>query len=398
MFDNLVPSSPLGMRIYLAIVLAVCPIAAPGAEPAPPISVKTPAFVPLPPGDVPRLRVKVIHSLPEPVIDGKTPGAEKIPGGFEGGNSVKVMINGRPQYHFFAHCYPTAGWGRSQLDHWVSDDGNTFRHVGVMLEDYEDKTTGLKHIFTAPMPFYCEKESRWYLSFGEFVVKIGGDWSSDGGTMWCAPAKETGLAGINGSYDFSKRYEFVTRQCLNKRPVSNSAPFQVKDGRWVVFVCPDGEVDRLSGHWPILLSFADSPLGPFRATSKPVVLPMLDPTGLTENPVLTKVRGPKTGHEYWVAVFDFLGPETGRYTPLNVFGFTWSDDGIHWPKEHGQIVNVDDGLPAGREGWWHTASAIRTPHQLLDEGDGLYTIFFTGTHAGGCFRPAGKVTVRLVED
>ncbi len=321
-----------------------------------------------------------------------------MPGGFEGGTSVKVLVNGKPQYHFFAHCYPTLGWGRSQLDHWVSDDGHRFRHVAVMLEDFEDQPAGLKHIYTAPIPFFHEKEDRWYLSYGEFVVKIGGDWSPSAGTMWCAPAQTAGLAGIEGTYDFNRRHEFVKRQSLNKRPVSNSAPFQLKDGRWAIFVCPDGEVSAQSGHWPILLSFGESPVGPFLATKEPIVLPMIEPTGLTENPMPTKVKGPKTGRDYWVAVFDFLGPECRGSVPQDVFGFTWSEDGLQWPKEHGQVVNVDDGLPPGQKGWWHTASAIRTPHQMLDEGGGIYTIFFTGQSRAGGFRAAGMLKVKLVEE
>jgi hypothetical protein len=349
----------------------------------------------------PRLRLEVLRTLPDPVIGKETTGAERIPGGFEGGNSVKVVIGGKSQYHFFAHSYPTLGWARSQLDHWMSDDGRQFRHVGVMRADYEDKATGVKHIFTAPIPFFAEKEDRWYLSYGEFVAKIGGGWSPSAGTMWCAPSKEAGLAGVAGPYDFGKRYEYVPRQCLNKRPVSNSAPFQVKDGRWAVLVCPNGEAGKDSGRWPILLSFAPTPLGPFPATPEPLVLPMIEPTGLTENPMPVKVKGPNSGRDYWVAVFDFLAPEVTSYVPKTVFGFSWSEDGIAWPKDHGQAVNVDDGLPKGQKGWWRGAWAIRTPHQMLDEGDGTYTIFFTGATTENYFqgfRAVGKVTVRLLEE
>lgn len=74
---------------------------------------------------------------------------------------------------------------------------------------------------------------------------------------------------------------------------------------------------------------------------------------------------------------------------------------INWPKDHGQAVNIDDGLAPGQTGWWRGAWAIRTPHMMVDEGDGTYTIFFTGAttnnyHAG--FRAMGKTTVRLIEE
>jgi hypothetical protein len=43
-----------------------------------------------------RLRLQIVKTLPKPVIHKDSPGAEKIPGGFEGGSSVKVTIDGKP--------------------------------------------------------------------------------------------------------------------------------------------------------------------------------------------------------------------------------------------------------------------------------------------------------------
>ena len=128
---------------------------------------------------------------------------------------------------------------------------------------------------------------------------------------------------------------------------------------------------------------------------------MIEPTGFTENPMPIKVKGPRSGRDYSVAVFDFLAPEVTSYVPKTVFGFSWSADGIDWPKDNGQVVNVDDGLPKGQQGWWRGAWAVRTPHQMLDEGDGTYTIFFTGATTENYFqgfRAVGKVTVRLLEE
>lgn len=354
-----------------------------------------PALIQQAHGQTPRLRLEVVNTLPEPVIGKGTPGAEKFPGGFEGGTSMKVIENGKAQYHFMAHAYPGLGWHRSQLDHWVSDDGLQFRHAGPMLEDFQ--AAGMKHIFTAPVPFYVEADKRWYLSYGEFADKTGKDWSPGTGSMWCAPSSVAGVAGIGGPYEFNKRREFVSAQSQGKRPVSNSNPFQLTNGRWAVMVCPDGPVNNDSGHWPILLSFADSPLGPFTATPEPVVAPMIEPTGYTENPMILKTKGPKSGREYYVAVFDFLAPEAANYMPRNVFGFSWSEDGLHWPKEHGQVVNLDNGLPKGQRGWWRGQGGVRTPHRMIEEGNGIYTVFFTGMGSEG-FRAAGKVTVRLVEE
>ncbi len=351
-----------------------------------------------------RLRLQVIKTLPNPVIHKNSPGAEKIPGGFEGGSSVKVTMDGKPEYHFFAHSYPKLDWSQSQLDHWVSGDGTTFRHAGVLLKNYRDKQAGLNHIYCAPVPFYDEKEARWYLFYGEFVNGV--TWTPDSGVMWCAASKTAGLQGINGLYDFPGHKAVPPGPRIPKEfvPVSIGVPFQVKDGRWATMICPNVTAksvkSQMPGQWPIVLGFATSPHGPF-AVSEIVSPPMIDPLGFTENPMPIKVRGPKSGREYWVTVFDFLAPEVTSFTPKNVFGFSWSDDGVHWPKEHGQAVNVDDGLARGERGWWRGAWAIRTPHRMIDEGDGSYTIFFTGgTNENHCadFRAVGKVTVKLIEE
>ena len=52
-------------------------------------------------------------------------------------------------------------------------------------------------------------------------------------------------------------------------------------------------------------------------------------------------------------------------------------------------------------GWWKGAWAIRTPHQLIDEGDGTYMVFFTGaTHENYFkgFRAVGRCQVQIIEE
>lgn len=356
-----------------------------------------------------RLRLEVVRTLPVPVIGKDTPGAETIPGGFEGGSSVKVMVDGKPEYHFFSHGYPKLDWSQSRLEHWMSSDGVNFRRVGVLLENYRDEKAGMNHIFCAPIPFYDDKSERWHLVFCEFVGPS--TWTGDSGIIWCAESKTPGMTGISGPYDFANRHVLVSKECPKigtATPVatSSSAPFKVKDGRWAVFVSTDYFIkDEKTGarkqQWPVMLNFAASPLGPFKPPQEAVVPPLIDPTGFIENPMPLKVRGPKSGRDYWVTVFDFLAPEVTPYTPKNVFGFSWSADGVHWPAENGQAVNIDDGLADGERGWWRGAWAVRTPHQMIDEGDGTYTIYFTGGSADNffsAFRAVGKVTVRVIEE
>ena len=356
-----------------------------------------------------RLRLEVVRTLPVPVIGKDTPGAAEIPGGFEGGSSVKVVADGKPEYHFFSHGYPKLDWSQSRLEHWVSSDGLKFRRASVLLENYRDEKAGMNHIFCAPIPFYNDKSERWHLVYCEFVGPS--TWTGDSGIIWTAPSQTPGKKGIGGPYDFANRSVLVPKHCAKigavaPLAVSSSAPFQVRDGRWAVLVSTDFFIkDEKSGarvqKWPQMLHFSESPLGPFEPPKEAVVPPLINPTGFIENPMPMKVRGPQSGRDYWVSVFDFLAPEVTPYTPKNVFGFSWSEDGVHWPAENGQAVNIDAGLAAGERGWWRGAWSVRTPHQMIEEGDGTYTVYFTGgsgEHHWGDFRAVGKVTVRLVEE
>jgi hypothetical protein len=106
-----------------------------------------------------------------------------------------------------------------------------------------------------------------------------------------------------------------------------------------------------------------------------------------------KLRGPVTGRDYWAIIFDYLRPEftEGKNSQI---GFSCSYDGLNWPEEHGQIVNINAGLAPGEQGWWRI---IRTPHQLIDEGDGTYTRFITGLYRNDFFA-VGMAKLKLAEE
>ncbi|MFM8984365.1 MAG: SGNH/GDSL hydrolase family protein, partial [Spartobacteria bacterium] len=210
-----------------------------------------------------RLRMEVVRALPVPVIGKDTPGMESIPGGFEGGSSVKVMVNGKPEYHLFAHGYPRLDWSQSRLEHWVSPDGANFRRASVLQENFRDEKAGMNHIFCSPVPFYDEKSERWNLIFCEFVAES--TWTGDSATIRRAQSKTPGKEGIGGPYDFENRSVFVPKQCakigaITPLATACSAPFQVQDGRWAVFVSTEFRTkDEKTGarqqKWPVMLNF-----------------------------------------------------------------------------------------------------------------------------------------------
>ncbi len=100
-----------------------------------------------------------------------------------------------------------------------------------------------------------------------------------------------------------------------------------------------------------------------------------------------------SGKEYWTVIFDFLKPEvtTGQNSTI---GFSCSEDGLKWPVENAQIINLEAGLPKDSEPWWRV---IRVPHQLCDEGNGIYTCFFSAYDRKGKFESIGKATFRIKE-
>ena len=373
------------------------------------------------------LRLEVIKTLPYPNIGSTTPGVEQFPGGFEGGSTAKVKIHGKTEYHFFATAMPTLGWGSSSLDHWVGDGHTNWHRVRVEQPTYKDKD-GNYQLFCAATPFFNQKQNRWYLYYGRYPCKI--DTWQPNGVIAAAPSKTSGMKGIRGPFDFPGQELFVPGVSYPAGTLSDqpSPPYQLADGNWAVFMGCDGghstgrgdmnydagwvwsatdtwpkgsDATQRPGHWWVAPTFGPTPLGPFTNATPFRSAPLIAPGGFNENPMPLRIRGPKTGKDYWVAVFDFLAPETAQYPEPNVFGFCWSEDGINWPKEHGQVVKIDEGLPKGQKGWWKGQWAVRCPHQMIDEGDGTYTIFFTGATTENYFagfRAVGSTRVRVIEE
>ena len=105
-------------------------------------------------------------------------------------------------------------------------------------------------------------------------------------------------------------------------------------------------------------------------------------------------KGPKTGKEYWTIIFDFLKPKvtTGSNSEI---GFSFSTDGLNWPTDNAQVIDMSKGLQKNEKPWWR---AIRVPHHLVDEGNGIYTCFFSAYDKNAKFEGIGKATFRIREE
>jgi len=144
----------------------------------------------------------------------------------------------------------------------------------------------------------------------------------------------------------------------------------------------------------VLIVKAKGPGGPFIYMPDHAPERLMDPTGFVENPMITMMKGPLSGRNYWTVIFDYLKPEV-TIGENSFIGFSFSEDGLKWPTGNAQIINLEKGLPDGSVRWWR---AIRVPHQLIDEGNGIFTCFFSAYDRKSEFEGIGKATLRLVEE
>jgi hypothetical protein len=107
-------------------------------------------------------------------------------------------------------------------------------------------------------------------------------------------------------------------------------------------------------HWLVGLASAPALSGPWSRVAQHSPLPI--ETRFIENPIVTPADGGG-----WLAVYDS--------NTADAIGWTWSADGIEWEKGDALVVQPHAGS-------W--AKDVRTPLGLVDEGNGRYTVFYTG--------------------
>jgi hypothetical protein len=346
-----------------------------------------------------KLYLELLKTEPVPVIDSLNPDSKEIPGGFEAGSTVKLTINGLTTYHMISTTMETVGstrWDHLRTEHWVSEDGFKWRRQKILFYPHFDSETGLWILTGSPFPYFDTIDNKWYIYFNYMAF--------NGIKVWDTPcllrragAKQNGLEGINGEFEFPG--EIVAHPGIayptDAEASSISPPFKAVDGNWYSFLGGGPKpLDNSSGKWWVALVKGAGPGGPFKYLSKYAPVPVMDPTGYVENPLLMKFNGPITGKEYWAIIFDYLKLEVTTRNNSEI-GFSFSRDGLNWPTENAQIIDLSKGLPRDANPWWR---AIRVPHQLVDEGNGIYTCFFSAYDRNVRFEGIGRATFRIVEE
>jgi len=346
-----------------------------------------------------RVHLELIKTESFPVIDSLNPDAKDIPGGFEAGSTVKLKLNGQTAYHMISTTMETVGkkrWDHMRAEHWVSEDGFKWHRQSKLFYPHFDSETGLWILTGSPFQYFDSIDNKWYIYFNYMAFNGIKTWNTPC-LLRRAGAKTLGPEGINGEFEFPG--EIVAPIGIayptDAAASSISPPFKAADGHWYSFLGGGTKpLTDTSGKWWVSLVKADSPKGPFIYQQQYAPVPVMEPTGYVENPLLMMFKGLKTGKEYWTIIFDFLKPEvtTGNNSDI---GFSFSANGLNWPTDNAQIIDLSKGLPKDVKPWWR---AVRVPHQLIDEGNGIFTCFFSAYDKSSQFEGVGRATFKIVEE
>ena len=325
------------------------------------------------------LSFELIEAPDAPVIGVDHPELGENRYGFEGGCVVKEA----GVYHIFiAEMAGDPFLVRMRIAHWSSPDARHWRRVGTLHETDGRATPGDNRFsLWGPMVIFNDDEGRWNLFYVGYRPGVGAkeELHMDG-QIWRAVSTTPGRSGIGGPYHDVG---------IILQPDAHSQPWEGQQGtdsfypwrvgtKWYGFY--GSHQYHPMGPWPVGLAEAPSLAGPWtRCTG-------LNPSPIepvfVENPLVYQI-----GTQF-VAVYDNCAPGDTYIPESRHVGCSVSDDGVHWPK--GFDVPVQP--PSGPAQW---SEDIRTPLGLVDEGDGTFTMIYTGRLRGEKFWPVGVARLRL---
>ena len=322
-----------------------------GTAPAPP----PPDTAPSDPLPAPRLVLDTQHSTP--VLTTRSPGAEDVRWGFEGGRVVKVSDT----YHLFtSEMVDDPMWVKMRLGHWTSPDRLTWSREGAVRESSgEFEGQDPRASLWSPLPIWDETEDRWNL-FHVAYHSAPGDGTefrlNHEGRIVRLVSETPGSEGIRGPWK---------DRGVVMKPGPDSLPWEGLQGTDSFFAWPVGDGWRAFygsarsevmpiEHWLVGPAEAPSLGGPWRRVAEDNPSPIEE--RFIENPIVTPA--PEGG---WLVVYDSEGEGT--------IGWSHSDDGIHFGPGQRLVIQPEPGV-------W--AKDVRTAMGLVPEGNGRFTLFYTG--------------------
>jgi len=335
-----------------------------------------------------RERLTVIEETQAPVIgpDSNQLGDNKS--GFETGMTLK--IDGT--YHLFI----SEMFGRPHLDmriaHWTSPDATNWTRQGTVV----DSVPGRSHLNPRSEVWlqgviFDEKTDRWNL----FYIAYRGGNREKGeslnldyeGTALRAVSQTPGRKGIGGPYKDAGVAMAPGGKDMAKwegqQGLDSFFPYKVGN-KWVA-------LHGSHNHFPVSPWYVGVATGTSLTSSKWTRVPSEQPSPIEslfiENPIVEKLPNGNYMALYDSNHFTPVQPDLPA-RPNNSVSYSVSKDGIRWHQGRSLIVQSD------ANNW---ASDLRTPLGLVAEGNGVYTILYTGRMKDKPFWAIGKVKVKLSE-
>jgi hypothetical protein len=264
-------------------------------------------------------------------------------------------------YHLFTS--ELAGdpiWVKMRLGHWKSRDGSSWTRVATVREssgDFEGKDA--RAALWSPLPVWDPDEGRWNLFYVAYRSKPGDGTRfllNHDGEIWRAVSRTRGEAGIEGPFE---DVGVVMKPGPDSLPweglqgTDSFFPWRV-DGGWRAFYGSAWTQTKPIRHWLVGPAVAEALAGPWRREREDSPAPIEE--RFIENPIVTELAGGG-----FAAVYDSEGAD--------VVGWSYSKDGVRF--ERGQRLVVQP-VP----GEW--SKEVRTPLGLVPEGEGRYTLLYTG--------------------
>ena len=304
---------------------------------------------------IPDLELEIVEWHEGPVLGEGDPGTEYIKHGFEGGR----VIRQDGWYHLFtSEQSGDPKWVKMRMAHWKSEDGLDWQRVSTLFESSGDYTgEDPRAALWSPMPVYNDEDSTWYMTYVAYRCKPDTKQqflNNHDGRIWQARSLVKGKDGIGGPYeDITVIQEPgpLADEWEGLQGSDSFFPYKVGN-KWLAFT-GSAKTEKLPMEfWGNGLALAPALTGPWIRLSKRS--PVDFGTNFSENPIVTQLDDGTL-----IAVMDSHG--TG-------FGYSVSVDGLNWSKmKYVQVTNKLDT-------WW---AEFRTPLGLIQEDDGLFTIFFT---------------------
>lgn len=303
--------------------------------------------------------LRLVNQNPAPLITIAHPDAAGIKYGFEGGRVVKVA----GVYQLFtSEMVDDPIWVKMKLGRWTSSDGLHWKRAATLYESSgEFAGKDPRASLWAPMPVYDGAAKRWNLFYVAYrsapdVPKL---WLSNyDAQIWRAVSETAGDEGIAGPYrDVGVVLEPGAESDLWEGLQGTDSFFAYKTAQgWQgLYGSARTEANPIR-FWGIGLASASEIGGPWKRVS--ALNPVLLEKRFAENPVVEPL--PQGGY---MAIYDVDIEEH------NSIGYAYSADGIHWNPGRRLVIQP-------MAGEW--ATSVRTPLGLIPEGDGTYTLFYTG--------------------